>query len=133
MRQTIRLTEGELRYMIQESINEAMEEGRWNQFKQGAKAFFGKGDQGSQNIANQYDRSFNGGMNLGKRWNAAKTNYQTQGVIDNADEIIQPLRQMVQNGEISNKTTVGQLFQMLGSRKGGATTKGSAAMNRIYR
>lgn len=134
MRQTIRLTESELRNMIEQSINEAMEdEGFGNQLWQGAKSFFGKGNQGAGNEKNAYTRSFNGGLNLGKRWNAAKTNFQTQGVIDNADAIIGPLKQLVQSGQINGKMTVAQVLQMLGRQKGTATNRGSAAMNRIYK
>lgn len=134
MKQTIRLTESELRNMIEASINEAIQdEGKTNQFLQGVKSFFGKGNQGKQNIQNDYYRSTGGGLNLKKRWDAAKTNYKTQGVIDNVDAIKNPLSQMIQDGTITTQTTIGQLFQLLGRQKGTATNQGSQAMNRIYK
>ena len=54
MKQTIRLTESELRGMIEMSINEALQdEGLGNQLMQGAKSFFGRGDMGKKNYNNR--------------------------------------------------------------------------------
>ena len=135
MRQTIRLTESELRQMINESINEAMmEEGWGNQFMQGAKSFFGKGDMGARNQNNQKVRSGDGGFNFGKRWNAAKTNFKSQGVVDNANDFITTMKQFMQNAGLTVSNTIGELWGYLdGQVKGKAVQSGSRAQNAIYR
>lgn len=134
MKQTIRLTESELRQMIEESINEAMQdEGLWNQLKQGTKAAFGKGDMGARNQTNQKVRSGNGGLNLGQRAKAFKTNFQSQGVIDNANEIVDGLQKLVDSGVATWQSTLGEVWGQMNQQKAQATRRGSSAQNAIYK
>ena len=134
MRQTIRLTESELRQMIEESINDAMlEEGFKDQLVQGAKSFFGKGNMGDKNQNNQRTRSGNGGMNLGKRWTAAKENFKSQGVIDNANEIVNNLQKLVDSGICTWDSTLGEVWGAMNQNKAQATLRGSRAQNKIYK
>ena len=134
MRQTIRLTESELREMIEESINEAMmDEGRWNQLKQGAKSLIGKGDMGSRNFYNRRTRSGNGGLNIGKRINAAVQNYKSQGVLDKNNEMIEWLKQFMQETGLTIKNSIGELWGKLDHQKAMATKSGSDAQNAIYK
>lgn len=134
MKQTISLTESELRQMIEESINEAMQnEGLWKQLKQGTKAAFGKGDMGVKNQNNQRVRSGNGGLNLGKRVDAFKQNFKSQGVIDNANEIVNGLQKLVDSGVCTWQSTLGEVWGAMNQQKAQATRKGSSAQNAIYK
>ena len=134
MKQTIRLTESELKQMIEESINEAMvDEGLWNQLKQGTMAAFGKGDMGSKNYYNRQTRSGNGGLNLGQRANAFKQNFKSQGVIDNANEIVNYLQKLVDSGVCTWQSTLGEVWGAMNQQKAQATRKGSSAQNAIYK
>ena len=95
----ITLTEEKLRNIISETIsqylNEAENEGLWNQGKTAAKTFFsGK----------------HAGNGLGARFNAAKKNFQTQGKLDDIQGLIQQLSQMVDNRQIDPNITVAQLI-----------------------
>ena len=98
--QKIVLTESELYNIIAEQVNEALQdEGFWNQLKQGTKSFFGNGYRADNDYRNttadrqsrgEHTANFLNGstpMNLKGRWNAAKTGFQQQGHIDNADKI----------------------------------------------
>ena len=135
MRQTIRLTESELKDLIEMSINEAMqEEGLGDQLRQGAKSFFGRGSMGAKNQANQKIRSGNAGFNFKKRWDAAKTNFNSQRTIDNANDFIEQLKAKMQQAGLTVSNTIGELWGYLdGQVKGKATQRGSNAQNRIYR
>jgi hypothetical protein len=135
MRRTIRLTESELRDMIEMSINEAMQdEGFGNQLMQGAKSFFGRGDMGKKNYNNRVTRSGNGGFNFGKRWDAAKQNFKSQGTIDNANDFIATLKNYMQKAGLGVSNQIGELWGYLDSQvKGQATRRGSMAQNAIYK
>ena len=134
MKQTIRLTESELRQMIEESINETMQdEGFLDQMTQGAKSFFGKGDMGKKSRTSKSLRSGDGGMNLGKRWNAAKENFKSQGVLDKNNEMIKWLKSFIQNNGLTVSNTIGELWGKLDNQKAMATKRGSNAQNAIYR
>lgn len=135
MKQTIRLTESELRGMIEMSINEALQdEGLGNQLMQGAKSFFGKGDMGKKNYNNRVTRSGNGGLNLGKRWNAAKQNFKSQGTIDNANDFISTLKNYMQEAGLGVSNKIGELWGYLdGKVKAKAAKSGSMAQNAIYK
>lgn len=135
MRRTIRLTESELRDMIEMSINEAMQdEGFGNQLMQGAKSFFGRGDMGKKNYNNRVTRSGNGGFNFGKRWDAAKQNFKSQGTIDNANDFIATLKNYMQKAGLGVSNQIGELWGYLDSQvKGQAAKSGSMAQNAIYK
>lgn len=134
MKQTIRLTESELREMIEMSINEAMEEeGLGDQLWQGAKSFFGKGDMGAKNYNNRKVRSGNAGWNLGQRAKAFKTNFQSQGKIDNANEVVNMLQKLVDSGVCTWQSTLGEVWGQMNQQKAQATKRGSNAQNAIYK
>lgn len=135
MKQTVRLTESELRDMIEMSINEALQdEGLGNQLMQGAKSFFGRGDMGKKNNNNRVTRSGNGGLNLGKRWNAAKQNFKSQGTIDSANDFIATLKNYMQEAGLGVSNKIGELWGYLdGQVKGKAAKSGSMAQNAIYK
>ena len=134
MKQTIRLTESELRDMIEMSINEAMQdEGFLDQVTQGAKSFFGKGDMGAKSRTSKSLRSGDGGMNLGKRWNAAKENFKSQGVLDKNNDTINWLKSFMQNNGLTVSNTIGELWGKLDQQKAMAAKRGSNAQNAIYR
>lgn len=112
MKQTIRLTEANLRNMIQEAVEDAinngeLDEGFWNQLKTGANTFMNN-DKGS-------GRGFVDNMKT--KWNAAKKNYQTQGQIDQMDNlksemqnVQSKLQQMLNSGLLTPQTTVEQIL-----------------------
>ena len=135
MKQTVRLTESELRAMIEETINEALQdEGLGNQLMQGAKSFFGRGDMGKKNYHNRVTRSGNGGLNLGKRWDAAKQNFKSQGTIDSANDFIATMKKYMQDAGLSVSNKIGELWGYLDSRvKSNAAKSGSMAQNAIYK
>lgn len=111
--------------------DEYLEEGLWNQLKTGAKSAFGAGIG---------DRT-GGGLNLGKRFNAAKTGFQQQGKVDNIDKVLEILKPLVDSGKIDPNQTVAQLlnsagkFQKgsLGQMKAQAKSRISKTRNDIYR
>lgn len=145
MKQTIRLTEAELTNMIRECINEAIsdqgtDEGFGSQLWAGAKSMFGKG-AGSKNTNNNRT---NGGLNLKKRWNAAKTGFEQQGNVDKIDQVIAFLQPLVDSGKIDPNQTVAQLLSKpggtnkfakdnLGQMRARANSIASKAQNDIYR
>ena len=135
MKQTVRLTESELRAMIEETINEALQdEGLGNQLMQGAKSFFGRGDMGKKNYHNRVTRSGNGGLNLGKRWDAAKQNFKSQGTIDSANDFIATMKKYMQDAGLSVSNKIGELWGYLDSQvKSKAAKSGSMTQNAIYK
>lgn len=152
MKQTIRLTESQLRSMIEESVTQIlsesdMEEGLWNQLKQGAKSFMGNG-YGKNNpnnyrntVQNRQDRGdwtankLNGTtpMNLKGRWNAAKTGWKEQGNVDNANEVINTLKDLVQSGDITPEMSVKQVINKMTGNRLSAQKRVSKANNDIYK
>lgn len=101
-KQIVRLTESELNQIIEESvttiINENMEdEGFWNNLKTGAKTFVGKssGDKG---------------LNLKKRWENAKKNFNTQGEYDDLKDLLTKMRELVDKKQLDPNKTVAQLL-----------------------
>ena len=104
MKQTIRLTESELRNMIQNVINEALDneqgeldEGFWNNLKTGANTFM-NGNGGKTGMEG-----------LKNRWNNAKKNYNLQGELDGMQDLVSKLSQYIDAGQISPQMTVAQL------------------------
>lgn len=158
-RTTIRITEEELNTLIKESVEQMIlenpeDEGFWNQLKQGVKSFvgngYGKGKESNfrnttddrqargEHTANWLNKTTP--MNLKGRWNAAKTGFKKQGVVDNMDEFtehIDAITQTIQNGNSKNKPQLLQACEML--KKYGLMIKNSAngqiskANNDIYR
>ena len=98
MKQTIRLTESELREMIEMSINEAMQDEGWfgdklNQAKSAAGTMFNKE-----------------GRNFGQRINNAKKNWSAQGELNNIGNLRKQLEDLVDNRGIDPNTTIAQLI-----------------------
>lgn len=96
----IRLTEEDLNNIIKESVQQILKEnpeneGFWNNLKTGAKTFM-----------NNDNRQ---GLDLKNRWNAAKSNFKTQGEYDDIKDLIQKLSQLLDQRKISPQTTVAQL------------------------
>lgn len=152
MTQKIRLTESELYNMIAEQVNEALQnEDFWNQLIQGTKSFFGNGyrtDKDYRNTAadrqsrGEHTANFLNGstpMNLKGRMKAAKTGFQQQGHIDNANKIRNELDNLEQllassfDQNTLNKMTIGQLKSRLGGAKGAAMSRIRGANNAIYK
>ena len=155
----VRLSENELHSLIENAIvnyltENAEDEGRWNQIKQGAKSFFGNGygKDNEKNFRNTTDdRQARGEhtanwlnkdtpINFKQRWNAAKTGFQQQGVVDKADDTIAYLNDLIKQGKITPETTVGELVRQggrfgknLDSIKRGANAKISKTNNDIYK
>ena len=103
MRQTIRLTEGDLHRIIRECVNDVltedeMEEGwlgdKWNQTKSAVKTF------ASNN---------NGESTLSDRWTRAKKNWNSQGELNGLQSLRNQLSQYLDAGQIAPETTVAQL------------------------
>lgn len=125
MNRQIKLTESELHYIVNEAvkavIQEQMDEGTWNNFKTGAKTFFGdstKGESGLQGIKN--------------RWNNAKTNFNLQDQQDTMNSAIQQLQSLVQSGAINPNTTVGQLLGNGGSKFGKLGSRSANMQKKMY-
>lgn len=153
MKNRIRLTESDLNRIVKESVRKVIteneeDEGMWNQLKQGAKSFFGNSQYGKKNpnnfrntVANRQDRgehtanALNGStpMNLKGRWNAAKTGYQQQGNIDNANEITNTLKDLIGQGVITQDMTVKQVLGKMTGNRLTAQNKISKANNNIYK
>jgi hypothetical protein len=99
----IKLTEKELNQIIKESVNliikenQELEEGwlgdKWNQTKTAAKTLTQKND-----------------MNLKDRFNNAKKNWNTQGELNNINNLRQSLINFVEAGQIDTNMTIGQLI-----------------------
>ena len=152
MTQKIRLTESELYNMIAEQVNEALlNEDFCNQLIQGTKSFFGNGYRTDKDYRNttadrqsrgEHTANFLNGstpMNLKGRMKAAKTGFQQQGHIDNANKIRNELDNLEQllassfDQNTLNKMTIGQLKSRLGGAKGAAMSRIRGANNAIYK
>ena len=150
--QKIRLTESELYNIIAKQVNEALQnEDLLNQLIQGTKSFIGNGYRTDNDYRNttadrqsrgEHTANFLNGstpMNLKGRWNAAKTGFQQQGHIDNADKIRNELDNLEQllassfDQNTLNKMTIGQLKSRLGGAKGAAMSRIRDANNAIYK
>lgn len=117
-------------------------EGFLKNVTQGAKSFFGNGDAGKKNSKNQDLRSQNGGLNLGKRMNAAKVNYQMTKEGSKINDVIQFLEDMVDKKQLTPETTIADLiggklnnnkYGRLHAMRDNRTSRASKAQNDIYR
>lgn len=146
MKKEIKLNEEQLRNIIKESIENYLgeldenevEEGFGRNLMQGAKSFFGKGEAGKNG---GFERT-NGGLNIGKRFNAAKTNFQMTKEGDKINDVIKFLEDMVETKKLSPDMTIAQLiggklnnnkYGTLYAMKDNRTSRASKAMNDIYR
>ena len=98
MKQTIRLTESELRDMIEMSINEAMQDENW---------FGDKINQGKSAVKTMFNKE---GGNFGQRINNAKKNWTAQGELNNIGNLRKQLEDLVDNRGIDPNTTIAQLI-----------------------
>ena len=115
-----------------------VEEGFGRNLMQGAKAFIGNGEAGKNGNFNRT----NGGLNFGKRFNAAKTNFQMTIEGDKIKDVISFLEDMVAEKKLSPDMTIAQLiggklnnnkYGTLYAMKDNRTSRTSKAMNDIYR
>lgn len=117
MKQTVRLTESELRNMIEMSINEAMQdEGFFGNIGRGLKSAFGGDAQRLGQAAGRMGKSIrNGVSNAGKavqkgaqnvaqgamnRYNDMKVGYQSGQQNDQLNKIKSQLQSMLDNGRL---------------------------------
>lgn len=127
-KKTIKLTENDLRALIREAVENAiqdmqepdmqepiqeadeLEEGwfgdKWNQMKAAGTTLTQKGDAG-----------------LGKRLKGAVKNWGSQGDLNAYNELSTLLRDFLAKREITTKMTVGELLQRLGSMKGNRSSQ----------
>lgn len=128
MKQTIRLTESELRDMIEMSINEAMQDENWvadkiNQGKSAVKTIFNKE-----------------GGDFGERISNAKKNWTAQGELNDIGNLRKQLEDLVDKRAIDPNTTIAQLIGgkynnnkfgtisgMMNNRKGSIKRRGGNA------
>ena len=149
MKQTVRLTESELRAMIQETINEAMEdEGLWGGISTLGSKFGNKASRVAQNtgnaIGNAWDKTkqtvgnaYNnavdnvkqGYQNAKKTYQAGSANQDAQKAIQNAVRALndlmaadQKLQQNGMNSIIGNKTQKQAIDACLKALQGGGAT-----------
>lgn len=100
-KQRIKLTESELRHIIREAVEQElnemdMDEGwfgdKWNQTKSAVRtATHGEGT-------------------MNNRFQNAKKNWNTQGELNNINNIIAKLSEFIDNGQIDPQTTIAQLI-----------------------
>lgn len=128
MKQTIKLTESELREMIVNAINESMEEGEneglLKNLRAGASAFMG--NQTNDAEGNGLQKA---ATTLGNKFKAAKQNFQSQGRWDNLEKVRASVKQLVDDGKINPQMTVQQLIAPMGGigRMKSDITKGMKA------
>ena len=107
MAERIRLTESELQNMIRQCVNEAinqsvadgeLEEGwlgdKWNQTKSAAKTMFNNSKEQQP---------------LSDRWKNAKKNWNSQGELNDLQNLKDQLSKYLEAGQIDPQTTIAQL------------------------
>lgn len=135
MNKVIRLTESDLSNIIEKSVRTALKEnmtneGVWDNLKAGANAFFGKGpgDASQRNNAPD-DTEVN--YNLGKRWKAAKTNYQQQGMYDKKQDVIKQLESLIKR--YGQNAKLGGVITSMKRSAGYNRSQQSQSINQIYK
>lgn len=102
-KKSIRLTESELHSLIKEAVesvikeSDELEEGwfgdKWNQAKSAGKTMFQKGD-----------------LNLKDRFKNASKNWNTQGELNNINNLASQLSAFVEAGQLNPNMTIAQLI-----------------------
>ena len=102
-KKSIRLTESELQSIIREAVesvikeSDELEEGwfgdKWNQAKSASKTMFQKGD-----------------LNLKDRFKNAGKNWNTQGELNNINNLASQLSAFVEAGQLNPNMTIAQLI-----------------------
>lgn len=145
-KQRVSLTESQLRQMITECVNEAMEdEGFINQLGQGVKSFFGNGygknnpnnfrntvsqNQTLDNTTNWFNKKTP--MNFNKRINAFKKGYKGQGVIDTSTKVIDTIKNYVDQNILNWNDKLGTAMNKLSAMEMRQKRDISRANNDIY-
>lgn len=117
MKQTIKLTESELREMIVNAINESMGESENEGFFNNLRAGLNAGNKGKinyhadPNAKDALDQTIN---DVGQRIGNFKKGYNLQKQNTKMDNLKQELKQLVSNGSIKPNMTVGQLIANFG-------------------
>jgi hypothetical protein len=141
----MKIKESELKEIISECVQEVLMENQQEEglrdFGQGVASFFGRGEAGSNNNKNKELRQ-NGGLNLNKRFKAAKTNYQMSKESRQINDVIAFLEDLVSKKQLTPETTIADLIggKLNGNKYGrlhgmrdNRTSRASRAMNDIYR
>lgn len=147
MKQTIRLTESELRSVIQDSVNEALQdEGFLQNVGRGMRnAFAGDGqrvNQAANSVKNGIPKLGRGiknsgqalGNNINKRYQAAKAGYQTGQNNDQLDKLSKLLTDLQNSGVLHGNATnkaVQTLMSQIGKLRGGNNSKNNAWYNSV--
>lgn len=97
----IKLTEQDLHFLVENAVQaylteNGMEEGFWNQLKTGANTMFQKNTSGQP-------------MGIKNRFQRAKSNFQTQGKLDDLSSLKQQLEQYIDSGQLNPQMTIAQL------------------------
>ena len=133
--------------LVENTVRQIMEneedEGLWNQMKQGAKSFFGRGYGADKetNMRTNPDNLDSWGnkkpflsrkstTNFKQRLNAAKSGFKEQGRIDSNDENTKVLNNLMQ--KYGENMTLGQVAKRLELDSRGARGRVSGANNKIY-
>lgn len=122
----IRLTEKQLNSIIREAVEavldetEELEEGwfgdKWNQTKSAASTMFNK----------------DANTSMRDRFNNATSNWNNQGELNKINNLLQQLRQFIEDGKIDPNTTVAQLVGEK-NRFGKLTSKAANMRSQIAR
>lgn len=151
MKQTIRLTESELRNMIEMSINEAMqEEGFWSNLKAGAQNAFGKDasrisnaasnamgavKRGVQNAGNKLRQGAeNMQQGFQKRADAWKAGAQANANNEKLNDVVKKLQELQQSGVLHGAKTdqaIQTLIYQIGMLTRGNNANAQAFKNEI--
>ena len=101
MNKPMQLTEKDLHFLVENAVQaylteNGMDEGLWNQLKTGANTMFQKNTSGQP-------------MGIKNRFQRAKSNFQTQGNLDNLSSLKQQLEQYIDSGQLNPQMTIAQL------------------------
>lgn len=113
MKQTIKLTENELRNMIADIINESMEESEDEGLKKNLQAAWSafKGNETPNAEGNTFQQT---AKTIGNKFKAAKQNFKSQGKWDNLENVRKSVKQLVDAGKIDPEMSVSELIAPMG-------------------
>ena len=117
MKQTIKLTESELREMIVNAINESMEEGENEGFLKNMMSGLNAGVNGKIDYHKNPDGKDAADQirnNVGQRFSNFKKGYNMQKQNSKMDNLKQELKQLVNDGSIKPNQTVQELLANFG-------------------